>query len=306
MCKLNTPGLPPPPFPLQSAFGLRTLTMEKTMKFGICNETFQDWPFEKAFAMARECGYTGIEFAPFTMDKNACDITAEMRATARRQAENEGLEVIGLHWLLAFTEGYYLTSPDADVRTKTARYLAELARLCRDLGGDILVLGSPVQRNLLEGVSHERAMEYAADVLRQATPAFDDHGVTLAVEPLGPQEGDFLLTAASGIELVKMVDSPRVRLHLDVKAMSSESTPIDEIIRRSAEYVVHFHANDANKRGPGMGEIDFIPILQALRDVDYQGWVSVEVFDYTPGVESLARDSIEYLKRCEQQLGSQR
>jgi sugar phosphate isomerase/epimerase len=226
-----------------------------------------------------------------------------MRSTARRQAEDAGLEVIGLHWLLAFTEGYYLTSPDADVRTKTADYLKELARLCRDLGGDILVLGSPAQRNLLEGVSHTQAMEYAADVLRQAASVFADCGVKLAVEPLGPQEGDFLLTAESGIELVNMVDSPQVRLHLDVKAMSSEPAPIDEIIRRSAEYVIHFHANDANKRGPGMGEIDFVPILKALRDIDYQGWVSVEVFDYDPGVEALARESIDYLRRCERQLG---
>jgi sugar phosphate isomerase/epimerase len=142
-------------------------------------------------------------------------------------------------------------------------------------------------------------------VLRQATAAFDDCGVTLAIEPLGPQEGDFLLTAAAGKQLVQMVDSPRVRLHLDVKAMSSEPTPIPQIIRENADQLVHFHANDANKRGPGMGEIDFVPILQALSDISYSGWISVEVFDYTPGVESLARDSIEYLRRCEQQLGGQ-
>lgn len=272
------------------------------MKFAICNETFQDWPFDKAFHFARQCGYTGIEFAPFTMDKNAYNITPQMRREARQQAETAGLEVIGLHWLLAFTEGYYLTSPEAEVRKRTADYLAELARLCRDLGGDILVLGSPAQRNLLPGVTHDQALQYAADVLRQANPAFEECQVTLAVEPLGPQEGDFLLTAAAGRELVQMVASPHVRLHLDVKAMSSESTPIAQNIRNHAEELVHFHANDANKRGPGMGDIDFVPILQALRDINYQGWVSVEVFDYTPGVEALARDSIEYLQWCEQQL----
>jgi sugar phosphate isomerase/epimerase len=267
------------------------------MKYAICNETFQDWPFERAFAFARELGYTGIEFAPFTIDKNACNISAAKRAEVRRQSEAAGLETVGLHWLLAFTEGYYLTSPEADVRRRTGEYLGELVRLCRDLGGSILVLGSPKQRNLLPGVTHAEAMKYAAEVIRQALPTFDECGATLAVEPLGPQEGDFLLTADAGIELIEMVDSPRCRLHLDVKAMSSEQKPIPQILRDSAEHLVHFHANDANKRGPGMGDIDYTPIFQALDEIDYQGWVSVEVFDYAPGVEALARDSIEYMRR---------
>ena len=159
------------------------------MKFAVCNETFQDWPFERAFQFARELGYTGIEYAPFTINKNACDITAAQRAEVRQQAEDAGLEPIGLHWLLAFTEGYYLTSPDEDVRKRTGEYLAELARLCRDLGGNILVLGSPMHRNLLDGVDHDQALQLAADVIRRAVPVMEECGVTLAVEPLGPAEG---------------------------------------------------------------------------------------------------------------------
>ena len=170
------------------------------MKFAICNETFQDWPFERAFDFARECGYTGIEFAPFTIEKYAYDITSARRAEIAKQAEQAGLEVVGLHWLLAFTEGYYLTTPDADVREKTAEYISELARLARDLGGSILVLGSPQQRNLLPGTSLPEAMQYAADVIQQAVPAFEECGVTLAVEPLGPEEGDFLPTAAEAAQ----------------------------------------------------------------------------------------------------------
>lgn len=268
------------------------------MKLAICNETFQDWPFDKAFDFARQCGYSGIEIAPFTIDKNANNISSAQRSEVRKQAEAADLEVIGLHWLLAFTEGYYLTSPEAEIRTRTASYLAELASLCRDLSGNVLVLGSPQQRNLLPDVTHEAAMKYAADVIAQALPALERHQVVLAVEPLGPAEGDFLLTADLGAELVEMLDSPYVRLHLDVKAMSSESTPIPEIIKKHAGITAHFHANDANKLGPGMGEIDFVPILKSLQDANYTDWVSVEVFDYTPGVETLAQDSIAYLQKC--------
>ncbi len=268
------------------------------MKLAICNETFQDWPFDKAFALARECGYQGIEFAPFTMDKNAAAITAARREEVRQQVADAGLQTVGLHWLLAFTEGYHLTSPDPGVRARTGSYLAELARLCRDLGGGVLVLGSPRQRNLLPGVKHEDAIHYAADVITRAVPELEACGVTLAVEPLGPEEGDFLLTADAAHQLIQAVGSPHCRLQLDVKAMASESTPIPDIIRGHASELEHFHANDPNRRGPGMGEVDFMPILRALRDIGYAGWISVEVFDYTPGVERLARESSRCLQDC--------
>jgi sugar phosphate isomerase/epimerase len=268
------------------------------MKFGICNETFVDWPFERAFAFARECGYTGIEIAPFTIDSDARRISAAKRSEVRSQAEAAGLEMIGLHWLLAKTEGFYLTSPEPEVRQRTAAYLAELARLCRDLGGGVLVLGSPVQRNLLPGVTHDEALNYAADVLTTAMRECEAQDVILAVEPLGPAEGDFLNTAADGVRLIEKVGSAHCRLHLDCKAMSSEKLTIPELLRANRELMVHFHANDPNRQGPGFGELDFVPIFEALGEIDYRGWVSVEVFDYTPGVEALAKQSIEYMQEC--------
>ena len=128
------------------------------MKFAICNETFNDRSVAEGFELARDCGYTGIEIAPFTLATYASDITDRKRAEVRRQAADAGLEVVGLHWLLAKTDGFYLTSPDAAVRKRTGEYLGQLAHLCRDLGGSLMVLGSPQQRNLLPGVTKPDAM----------------------------------------------------------------------------------------------------------------------------------------------------
>lgn len=268
-------------------------------RYAICNETFQNVTALESIRLAKHYGYTGVEIAPFTIAHDCRTIDRKTRLELRAEAERLDLEVVGLHWLLAKTTGFYLTSPDPAVRSATAEYLIALGELCFDLGGTVLVLGSPLQRNLLPGVSYEQAEGFAAEVLRRACAAYEKLGVVLAVEPLGPQEGDFLLTAELGRRLIEKVSSPACRLHLDVKAMSSESLPIPEILRQSADVLAHFHANDANRRGPGMGAIDFVPIMATLGEIDYRGWVSVEVFDYEPGPDALAGGSLEYLKRCE-------
>ena len=91
------------------------------MKFAICNETFLDWPMDRACDFAAECGYTGLEIAPFTLAARAGDVSPAQREAIRRQVEAAGLEVVGLHWLLAKTEGFHLTSPDAAVRQADGR-----------------------------------------------------------------------------------------------------------------------------------------------------------------------------------------
>jgi sugar phosphate isomerase/epimerase len=108
-----------------------------------------------------------------------------------------------------------------------------------------------------------------------------------------------MLTAESGIQLAKLVASPHCQLHLDVKAMSSEKHSIPVIIESSQEWLVHFHANDPNLLGPGMGDVPYGEIMQTLHDIKYDGWVSVEVFKYEPSPLEIARVSIEYMKEIE-------
>jgi sugar phosphate isomerase/epimerase len=273
-------------------------------QFCICNETFVDWPPRKVARFAAECGYKAIEIAPFTISQLVTDVPKGRREELRRINEDAGLKVAGLHWILSKTEGFHLTSPDKEVRKATARYLCDLAQFCADLGGTIMVFGSPQQRKLLEGVTVDQGMTWAAEVLKQAMPAMEKHGVTLAMEPLGPNETNFLCFAADAVALAEMVDSPHCKIILDCKAMVTESKPIPELIHEFKDWVAHFHANDANRRGPGMGDLDFVPIFKALHEIDYKGWISVEVFDYTPGPEALARESINYLRKVEAQLAA--
>ena len=267
------------------------------MKFAICNEVFEGWAFEDMCRAAKAAGYEGIEVAPFTLAPRITDVTAPQRAELRAKAQDAGVEIIGLHWLLAGTQGLYLTSPDEDVRARTADYIIALGQATKDLGGSLMVFGSPKQRSLLPGVSPEQAFDWATGIFRHAMPAVSDAGVTICMEPLSPAETDFITTCAEGERLVQAVNHPDFRLHLDVKAMSSEPTPVTDLIRRYGAAAGHFHANDVNLRGPGFGDVDFVPIFRALRDSGYQGWVSVEVFDYKPDPVTIAEQSVRYMQR---------
>jgi sugar phosphate isomerase/epimerase len=266
------------------------------MRFAICNELFEGWAFDRVCRYVKSVGYDGLELAPFTLAPRITDLSPSQRAELRQQAADNGLEVIGLHWLLARTEGLHLTTPDRDVRARTAEYLVALAEATRDLGGDLMVFGSPKQRSLSNGASWDQAFDFAVETFRRAMPGVADNGVTICMEPLAPAETDFINTCAEGARLIDAVGHSNFRLHLDVKAMSSEASPVTSLIRQYISRTGHFHANDPNMKGPGFGETDFVPIFAALQEAGYDRWVSVEVFDYTPDPETIAQRSIDYMR----------
>jgi len=266
------------------------------MKFAICNEMFEGWDVGDVFRYAAEVGFDGVEVAPFTIAESVTDISATQRSDIRKQASDAGVDVVGLHWLLISPKGLYITHVDQDVRTKTIDYFKELINCTADVGGNRMILGSPKQRDVMDGVTYEQAWDYAQTFLREITPTAEERDVVLCFEPLAPVETNFIQTADEAIKLVEPIGSPNVQIILDVKAMSSEARSIPEIIHSSRNWVKHFHANDVNLQGPGFGDVDFVPIAEALHEIDFQDWVSVEVFDFSIDPKETATKSIAYLR----------
>lgn len=267
------------------------------MTFAICNEIFQDWTFEDACRCAARVGYDALEIAPFTLARHVTEVSAPVRGFIRDLAARYRLGIAGIHWVLARTEGLHLTHPDPAVRARTARYLVDLVDFTADVGGRVLVFGSPQQRSVLPGVTFEQACEWALAGFRDAVRRAEDRRVTICIEPLAPSETNFINTADEARRLVSQLPSPAFKIILDVKAMCSESRPVPDIIRASWPHFAHFHANDRNLKGPGFGDVDFRPIAAALKDVGYRGAVSVEVFNFDDGPEVIATRSLEYLRR---------
>ncbi|HPY30872.1 MAG TPA: sugar phosphate isomerase/epimerase family protein [Verrucomicrobiota bacterium] len=268
------------------------------MKFAVCNEIFQGWNIEDIFIRAAQLGYAGVEIAPFTLVNAVGDLSAAQRQHLRDAAARAGVAIVGLHWLLVKPEGLYLNHPEPALRARTANYFVELVDCCADLGGTILVVGSPKQRNVLPGVTRAQAWAWAAATFRDAVKRAEDRDVTLCLEPLAPEETNFINTAAEAVEFTQAFNSPRFKIILDVKAMHAEAQPIPQIIRAAWPHFAHFHANDRNRKGPGFGDVDFSPIAAALRAVGYKGFVSVEVFEFEEGAETIAAQSLACLRRA--------
>lgn len=270
------------------------------MQYAICNELFEGWDLERVFRFVSELGYESVELAPFTLAKSIDELSVERRRDIARSAAAHGLAIAGMHWLLVGPSGLQINHPDPTVRARTTAYLEELIRACADLGGKVLVFGSPKQRWVPPEVDYGEATRYARDVFAACARVAEAAGVTFCLEALPAPEANFLTTTAEAIELVRAIDSPALRMILDVKSMASEPVEMPDLIRQAAPYLAHFHANDANRRGPGAGDVDFVPVFQTLREVGYRGYVSVEVFDFSQGPEAIARESLAYMRRCEE------
>jgi sugar phosphate isomerase/epimerase len=268
------------------------------MNFAICNETFQRWDWERTCRFAAAVGYEGIEIAPFTLAEDIRSFSSIDRTTIRNTASQNGLEIVGLHWLLVSPKGLSVTANDVDVRIETSDYLVALVDFCAEVGGRVLVLGSPNQRRIPDGETRETAAERFLESIRPALDRANENGISICLEPLPPPEADFLLTLREARALIHQLNHPAAKTIFDVKSASSEGQPLPDLIREFAPYIAHVHANDSNRRGPGFGETDFKPVLSTLREVGYSGYVSVEVFDYSPDPETIATESLKYLKSC--------
>ena len=159
-----------------------------------------------------------------------------------------------------------------------------------------MVIGSPNERNVLDSVTPEQAWDYAQETFTACAELAQEQDVILCMEPLTSQSTNFINTPAAAVEMVKAVDNPNFQIILDVTSTAAENLDMPTQIRTYAEHVAHFHTNDDNGYLPGSGNVDYPPIIEALKEINYTGYLSTEVFNFEPDPETIARRSIEFLK----------
>jgi D-psicose/D-tagatose/L-ribulose 3-epimerase len=269
------------------------------MRIALCNEVLAGMALERQCEYAARLGYDGLEVAPFTLSDAPEKISTAEAGKIRATVEASGLVVTGLHWLLVKPEGLSLTDPDATVRNRTLDVMIRLTGLCAELGGTVLVHGSPKQRQIAPGETHAVALARLQDGLAQVALAAATAGVTYCIEPLSQQETSVLNTIAEAAELVRSINHPNLRTMIDCSAAGlTETESIPSLIDRwlPTGLIAHLQVNDPNRRGPGQGEMQFAPILAALKRQHYAGTIAVEPFDYVPDGPGVAAFSVGYLR----------
>jgi D-psicose/D-tagatose/L-ribulose 3-epimerase len=269
------------------------------MILSLCNEVLRELDFAGQCALAKALGYDGLEIAPFTLSEEPHRLSASRRAELRRIAQDHGLAITGLHYLLLAPPGLSITSPDAQVRRRTVDVMRALIGLCADLGGRTLVHGSPAQRRLAEGQTPADALANAEACFAAIAGDAAAAGVAYCIEALAPPEAELINTVTEAAAIVDRIGSPAVRTMIDTCAAArNERAPIPDLIDHwlPTGKVAHVHLNDPNRRGPGQGDLRFGPILAALRRHAYAGVCSVEPFEYEPDGPTCAARAIGYLQ----------
>jgi sugar phosphate isomerase/epimerase len=272
-------------------------------RWAICSETFQGMSFPAACAAAKRCGYSGIEIEPAHLSVDPASLGPGERRQARQAMEKTGVRYVGLHSFLKAPAGLHLTTPDPAVRSRTWECFRRLIDLAADLGdGAIMVLGSSRQRAAIGGVTPADALKQLEEGLAKVAPAAEARGVTILVEPLAPHLCNVINTIEEALAVVAKIGSPAVQSMFDTHNTSAEKLPQTELIRRHFARIRHVHLNEMDGRYPGSADYPFGPLMQTLKDLKYRGWLSVEVFDFKPDGEIVARLAIEHLRRVESTL----
>jgi len=280
------------------------MTSER-LRLALCNEVIAGMDFARQCEFSATLGYDGLEVAPFTLSEEPHLIGASQAAAIRRTAEQAGVAICSLHWLLVKPEGLSITSEDKSVRTRTIEVMRRLIALCADLGGKALVHGSPAQRRLPDGNgaadARQRGIEAFAAIAEDAQRA----GVVYCIEPLATPAANFVNTLQEAIDIVERIGNPHVRTMLDCSAGSvMEKEALATLLDRylPTGMIAHVQFNDRNRQGPGQGGDLFAPVLAALKRNDYRGWAAVEPFDYQPDGPGCAARAIGYLRGIEETL----
>jgi D-psicose/D-tagatose/L-ribulose 3-epimerase len=269
------------------------------VRIALCNEVIAPMPFPQQCEYAAKLGYDGLEIAPYTLSEEPHRMGAAQIAAARATAEDAGIAVTGLHWLLIKPAGLSISTKDEAARRKTIEVMLALIDLCAALGGKYLVHGSPHQRRIEPGETRAAALARAKESFAAVAERAQQAGVVYCIEPLSSEQTPLINTLDEAAQLVAEIGNPAVKSMLDCSSAGRmEKAPLGALVEQwlPKGMIAHVQVNDRNRRGPGQGEQRFAPLFASLRKYGYAGDVAVEPFDYVPDGPGAAARAIGYIK----------
>ena len=266
-------------------------------RHAICNEVFQGRSFADSAKAVKAAGYSGLEIGAFTLGQDPAAMEPARRREYRFVIEGEGLEYVGLHWLLATPKALHVTTPDPAQRRWSWDYVGRLVDLSADLGpASVMVFGSPHQRSSIGGLGPQEATRHFVEGLAGVASHAAERGVTILVEALSPDQTDVVTSLEEAAAIVREIDSPGVKTLFDSHNAVEEKEPHAILVDRYFELIRHIHVNEMDGKHPGCGGYDFLPVMEVLHRRGYTGWISVETFDFSFGPERIMTESLRHMQ----------
>ena len=269
----------------------------KAFKYALCSEIVKEFSWQEQCSIIGNAGYEGVEIAPFTLVKEGVDeITAGDRQQMVQHMKDAGIVCAGLHWLFVPPpQGLHFTTPDSALREKSIGYLDKLIDFCGDMGGEVMVFGSPAQRGTSQGISIIDATSYFAEGLAKVADHAKDRNVTILVESLPKSQTDVVNTLEEAMQVVNRIGHPNISTMFDFHNAEDETESLTGLIQKHIKDIRHMHIQnmDGTLIIPDKIPQDIIDIFGTLKKLDYNKWISIEVFDFTPGGKFIAEEGMK-------------
>lgn len=251
-------------------------------RYSVCNEMFGFLPLEHALDLLVASGFQGVEIAPFTVFENflPSDIEKGIR-TLRTALSQSGLTFVGFHWLFLKPEGLRLLSEDSKDRQKAWGHLKLLLDVAGELGGGVLVLGSPVQR-AAGSTPKDRAKEFFKEGLVDAAGHAQRNRSVILLEALPSSATDMVNTLQEVRDWVTTIHHPGLSGMFDFHNTGDETEAWDVLITRYFPIIRHVHFNSREGSWPSPEkegkDPDYRSAFRVLKEKKYDGWISLEIF----------------------------
>ncbi|MBE3040399.1 MAG: sugar phosphate isomerase/epimerase [Chloroflexi bacterium] len=204
----------------------------------------------------------------------------QRRNEIRRYVSSAGLEISALHFI--FPGGMSMAAEDSGERQRVADHMVAVMELASDLHTPMVVIGGGGPRSIPEGMDHAVGLGRVLGVYEDMARRSEKLGVMAGFEALNRYETSMGHRLEECIGYVEIIGSSNMKIVGDTFHMNIEEASLPDAIEKAGSRLAHLHFPDSHRLAPGGGHIDFPPILDALRRIDYSGYLSFEFFWISP------------------------
>lgn len=257
--------------------------------------SFPSWlpayPLEETIKRLARIGYDAIEIGAWSPHAFPETTSSQRRGEIRRVLDGEG---IALSSMLPAPSGNNVSSPVPEERAYATRQYKMIADLCAEWGGTTLLY---IPGWVVFGTTRRQAWEWSKQALHEIGGHCSQYGMTVVVEPTS-YDSNLVDTAEHAVEMMEEVDLPNVKLMFDTFHVLYRREVMSDYVYRMGSNLSHIHISEERRMPPGHGRGDFPALVQALKDIDFGGYVTMEIGFDRRDVEPdwFAREAYQYLE----------